>query len=384
MLHFLICIGSLSPFLFTGNRIYSLIPLSIWIFYHVLFYLGPRQANLVIPGFGRLKHSFQSTLEDFFSPKLLPILSISFLSVTLTLTVTGHRLGGPPLCYQTCSLCLSSWSHSIPLTALQSLLHVPADSGAGYTTPGYTPDQQEEFLHTPYTSYSITEVSHHGCGYANGKEMLSLYTMAQTSFLLFITVMMALSICLAWRMAEDEDEERRVAEDWLKSSSAYAYALRQDMIAAHGAPASAIRPEGSFTWIVFGIIVALTFTLLGWHHWAVLPSTATVHLLLVLNLFTLLMTILILHLSFFGRVIALYQRNYHRVRYLSTLLTHLQEKEDIDAWWNCRNYVLNDDLSLDYDIGGVAVSATFLMDCFIFMILIIQVGLSSLHLVVCV
>jgi hypothetical protein len=94
------------------------------------------------------------------------------------------------------------------------------------------------------------------------------------------------------------------------------------------------------------------------------------------------MTILILHLSFFGRIIALYQRNYYRVRYLSKLLVHLQEKEEIDAWWNCRNYVLNDDLSLDYDIGGVAVSATFLMDCFIFMILMIQVINSVLFLLV--
>lgn len=31
-----------------------------------------------------------------------------------------------------------------------------------------------------------------------------------------------------------------------------------------GSPASSIRPEGSFTWVFFGVIAALTFTLLGW------------------------------------------------------------------------------------------------------------------------
>jgi hypothetical protein len=31
-----------------------------------------------------------------------------------------------------------------------------------------------------------------GCGYANGKELLGMYTMAQTSFLLFFTVTVAM------------------------------------------------------------------------------------------------------------------------------------------------------------------------------------------------
>jgi hypothetical protein len=32
------------------------------------------------------------------------------------------------------------------------------------------------------------------------------------------------------------------------------------------------------------------------------------------------------------------------------LLSDISEHQ-IDAWWNCRNFVLNDDLALDYDIG---------------------------------
>jgi hypothetical protein len=65
---------------------------------------------MIIPGFGRLKHSFKQSVEDLLvSPRLLPILSISFLLVTLSLAVTGKRLGGPPLCYGGCGHCLSKW-----------------------------------------------------------------------------------------------------------------------------------------------------------------------------------------------------------------------------------------------------------------------------------
>jgi hypothetical protein len=316
----------------------------VWIFYHILFLLYPRQANLVIPGFGRLKHSFKSTLEDFFSPKLLPVLSFSFLLVTLSLAVTGHRLGGPPLCYQTCGVCLSRWEHAVPL-------------------PNGVLEQEG------IDSYRI------GCGYANGKEMLGFYTMAQTSFTLFTTVVIAMSVCLAWRIAEEEHEERNQAEGWLKQQSLQSYELRNSLNNQCGSPASSIRPEGSATWIFFGVVAALTFTLLGWHNWYVLPPSHTATLLIILNLLTICMTTLILHLGFFGRILALYKRNFLRVEYLSKLLDDLRENE-IDNWWNCRNFVLNDDLSLDYDSGGLAVSATFIIDVFVFCILFSQVSCS--------
>lgn len=88
-LHLVICIMSLTPFFFTGKRSYSLIPISVWLFYNILFLIGPQFSNKVIPRFGKLKLSFKSTIEDFFSPKLLPVLSISFLCVVLSLAVTG-------------------------------------------------------------------------------------------------------------------------------------------------------------------------------------------------------------------------------------------------------------------------------------------------------
>ena len=212
-----------------------------------------------------------------------------------------------------------------------------------------------------------------GCGYANGKEMLGYYTMAQTSFLLFLVVVVAMTVCLAWKIDDQEIKECRDAEDWLKRDNPAAFDLRQQLIDKIGSPASSsVRPEGSPVWVFFGVIAALTFTLLGWHNWYVLPPSPTATLLIVLNLLTIGMSTLILHVSFFGRLLALYRRNFLRVQYLTTLLQRCKVA-DLDSWWNCRNFVLNDDLSVDYDMGGLGVSATFLISIIIFMIFLTQV-----------
>jgi len=184
--------------------------------------------------------------------------------------------------------------------------------------------------------------------------------------------MIAMAVCLAWRVAEEEREEHREAEEWLLREDQKAAALRNQLIDEFGRPASAIRPEGGPVWVFFGIVAALTFTLLGWHNWYLLPPSHTATLLIVLNLLTILMSTLILHLGFFGRLLALYSRNYNRVARLTWFLKRTRE-QDIDSWWNCRNFVLNDDLSIDYDSGGLAVSATFLTDIFVFIILMGQI-----------
>ena len=44
------------------------------------------------------------------------------------------------------------------------------------------------------------------------------------------------------------------------------------------------------------------------------------------------------------------------------------------AIWCGRNFVLNDDLALDYDIGGLAVSATFVINSVVFVTVCIQVS----------
>ncbi|RYG66054.1 hypothetical protein EON64_10630, partial [archaeon] len=128
-------------------------------------------------------------------------------------------------------------------------------------------------------------------------------------------------------------------------------------------------------WVFFGITAAITFTLLGWHNWHILSPSPSATLLIVLNLLTIITTILILHLGFFGRLIALYTRNFHRVAHITRLLhsqhAHAQGSttHELDVWWNARSFVLNDDLSLDYDIGGLAVSLTFVLNVIVGIVL---------------
>lgn len=336
--HLSVCLLSLSPFAFSGNRGFAVLPFSVWLFYNALFWLGSR-ANLIFPGFGRVTLSFRQSVEDLLvSPKLLPVLSGSFLLVTMSLYVTGKSLGGPPLCYSSCSHCLSKWQNS------QILL-------PGEIIP--------------------PEFDRSGCGYKNGKEMLGYYTIAQTSFLQFITVIIALSACLAWRVAVDEADERTKAEEWLKKEDPHAFRLREDIMKVLGAPGSNIRPEGNPTWVSFGLISALTFTLLGWHNWYILPPSNTATFLIILNLATILTSSIILHLGFFGRLLALYKRNLSRVRMLTEHL-HSIEVAQVDIWWNTRNFILNEDLALDYDTAGLAVSATFVMGIIVAVVLLVQ------------
>jgi hypothetical protein len=47
---------------------------------------------------------------------------------------------------------------------------------------------------------------------------------------------------------------------------------------------------------------------------------------------------MILHVGFFGRLIALYRRNYDRVACLTTLGEELNEQK-LDSWWNCRSVI---------------------------------------------
>lgn len=277
------CIFSLAPYAFSGSRLYSIVPISIWIFYNMLFLLGPRHSNLVIPGFGKFKHSFKATIEDFFSPRLLPVLSISFLLVVLSLTVTGHRLGGPPLCFQKCGQCLRRWDASIPLildagnvmsenivngnvNSVRNLLNGASEDISDSSFSNY--DQSNRYYHRLMADESGGQFKNVnmqlvGCGHVNGKELLGYYTMAQTSFLLFLTVLIGMAVCLAWRIAEEEKEEQTTAEEWLQTQDSKAFEMRNELIKQFGRPASAIRPEGSAVWVIYGINAALTFTLLG-------------------------------------------------------------------------------------------------------------------------
>jgi hypothetical protein len=177
-------------------------------------------------------------------------LSISFLLVALSLAVTGHILGGPPLCYSSCSVCLNQWHHSVPLSI-------------------------------------GSESDRTGCGFVNGQQLLAYYTMAQTSFLLFMAVIMVMAGCLAWRVAKEEIRDRQSAEEWLKNEDKSAFKLRDGVIQRFGYPGSPVRAEGNVTWVCFGLVTALTLMLLGWDNWAVLPESRTSTLLILLNVISL-------------------------------------------------------------------------------------------------
>lgn len=198
-----------------------------------------------------------------------------------------------------------------------------------------------------------------GCGYKNGKELLGAYTLAQISFLQLAAVVSCMSACLAWRVADEESGERQAAEQWLRQEDEAAALLREQMVQELGGPGSAIRPEGNVKWVFSGVVAAQTYALLGWRNFTAMPPSPTYHLIIALNLLTILSSTLILHLGFFGRLIALYNRNFHRVCWLTRQLKRLDDSQ-ITAWWNCRSFVLNEDLALDYDMAGLAVSATFL------------------------
>lgn len=343
--HLSIGVFSLTPFFFSGHRLIGCIPIAVWTYYNILFLISTRQAEKFINNFGKLKAAFKNSMEEFMTPRLLPVMSISLMLVTLSLGVTGRRLGGPPLCYRPCSQCLALWDNAIPI-----------------------PDKEQD-RDPEEAEWDPHQVS---CGFYNGKELMGFYTMTQTSFLLFIATIAALAGCMAWKVANEEVQERQAAEAWLKREDHRAFKLREELIKLFGPPGAAIRPEANALWVVFGIIAALTFTLLGWHNWYVLPPSNTATLLIVLNILTILMSTLMLHLGFFGRLLALYKRNFLRVEYLTHKL-ELMGADHVDEWWNCRNFVLNDDLALDYDIGGLAVSLTFILNLAVFFVLCMQI-----------
>lgn len=65
-IHLSICITALLTFAFTGSRYAVILPISVWSFYNILFLIGTKRANMIIPGFRKFKHSFKLSIEEFF------------------------------------------------------------------------------------------------------------------------------------------------------------------------------------------------------------------------------------------------------------------------------------------------------------------------------
>lgn len=131
-LHFSMCILSIAiPFSLSGSPWLAAIPVSVWCFYNAMFVMGAKRTGAVLPGFDRFKRSFVAAMEEFLPPRLVPVLSLSFLSVVIAVTLTAARLGGPPLCISSCHACLGSWKNANPLDPLAGELPSIMDGEMG-------------------------------------------------------------------------------------------------------------------------------------------------------------------------------------------------------------------------------------------------------------
>ncbi|CAM9479251.1 unnamed protein product [Ectocarpus sp. 12 AP-2014] len=412
-LHFSMCILSIAiPFSLSGSPWLAAIPVCVWCFYNAMFVMGAKRASTVLPGFDRFKRSFVAAMEEFLPPRLVPVLSLSFLSVVIAVTLTAARLGGPPLCISSCRTCLGSWKHAHPTTSLQgrgaaaspsveasrsrskfSPNIVGAFEGAkrgrdsaaagDYRQAGGSGGGGESFWveadEAAPARGSQRAKSGEACGYANGKELLAYYTVSQSAILIYLAVMTGLLTCLAWKVSEEELAQRQAAESRLKGQNPRAFELRERMILEHGRPGSSVRPETTCPWLMFGLVAACTFMLIGWRKWGDLPVTAVTVVVIGANVTTTLASVLMLHVGFHGRLIALYQGNLQRVQFLSKLLREGTSKAEepwvhaAEAWWFLRSFVLREDLSLDYDVGGLGVSATFFIVLASFVVAVAQI-----------
>ncbi|CAM9795574.1 unnamed protein product, partial [Phaeothamnion confervicola] len=399
------------------------LPLALWGFYNAMFLMGAKRASAVFPSFDRLKRNFVSSIEEFLPPRLLPVLSLSFLSVVVAVAVTAARLRGPPLCLSSCGECLSRWAAARPVTLSTA---AAALTGAGGGVPSAASAavgaaiaalSDGEFYSDDAATPAAVAADRLGgsgaaggygngfglnsggerdggegfvgggsfggrgyaCGYANGRELLAFYTVSQSAILIYLAVMVGLLTCLAWKVSEEELAQRQGAESWLKGEDPVAFDLRERMIYEVGRPGSAVRPETSAAWLAFGVVAACTFTLIGWRKWGDLPATVTAAVAVGVSAATILVSVLLLHVGFYGRLVALYRGNLCRVQYLSRLLREGSGEVECGgvsmarAWWSVRSFVLSEDLSLDYDIGGLGVSATFFIVLTSFVVAVVQI-----------
>lgn len=191
-LHLSMCILSIAiPFSLSGSPWLAAIPVSVWCFYNAMFVMGAKRASTVLPGFDRFKRSFVAAMEEFLPPRLVPVLSLSFLSVIIAVTLTAARLGGPPLCISSCRTCLGSWKHAHPVALLQaSDVAAPSeDAGTSRSSPrlagalsgshrwlveaaGSGASRGDGFLGAVDAAArrgSLRSTNGEACGYANGK-----------------------------------------------------------------------------------------------------------------------------------------------------------------------------------------------------------------------
>lgn len=123
------------------------------------------------------------------------------------------------------------------------------------------------------------------------------------------------------------------------------------------------------------LISAPAAVITGYKKWIDVPTTTSSIIIISVNVTIIFVSVFLLHVGFYGRLIALYKRNLSRVQYLS----HCLGGTDLRSWWHLRNFVLGEDLTLDYDIGGLGVSATFFIVLSSFVVALIQIFKEGLH-----
>lgn len=67
--HLFVGLMGLMIFALSGDRRYAVIPLGIWTFYNVMFFIGTGRTKQVLPGFSDIKQVFHNSIEEFVSPK---------------------------------------------------------------------------------------------------------------------------------------------------------------------------------------------------------------------------------------------------------------------------------------------------------------------------
>lgn len=190
-MHFSMCILSIAiPFSLSGSPWLAAIPLSTWCFYNAMFVVGAKRAGAVLPGFDRFKRSFVAAMEELLPPRLVPVLSLSFLSVLIAVTLTAARLGGPPLCLSSCHACLGSWKHAHPIDMSgESAAGIAVASGRGGDSWGEGRGRRRWLMDDPELdvgfnglrgwhsdalmgrgdSRALRAKTGQACGYSNGK-----------------------------------------------------------------------------------------------------------------------------------------------------------------------------------------------------------------------
>ena len=83
---------------------------------------------------------------------------------------------------------------------------------------------------------------------------------------------------------------------------------------------SSVRPETTRAWLIFGVVAACIFVLIGWRKWGELPRNAVTAVVMSADVSTTVTSVLILHVGFHGRLMALYEGNLQRVQFLSKVL----------------------------------------------------------------